>query len=53
MNLFLKEGIWWVELQERDFVRRRSAFETNKNRAREVARMLWATSPHRRRTEGH
>ena len=40
MNLFLKDGIWWVELQERDFVRRRSTFETNKNRAREVARML-------------
>jgi integrase len=40
MCLFLKEGIWWVELQERDFVRRRSTFETNKNRAREVARTL-------------
>ncbi len=40
MNLFLKDGIWWVELQERDFVRRRSTFETSKNRAREVARML-------------
>jgi integrase len=40
MNLFQKNGVWWAELQERDFVRRRCTHETNKNRAREVARMF-------------
>lgn len=34
MHLFRRDGIWWVELQERDSVRRRSTHEANKNRAR-------------------
>jgi integrase len=40
MQFFQKNGVWWVELHERDFVRRRCTHEKSIHRARAVARMF-------------
>jgi len=40
MQFFKKIDVWWVELHERDFVRRRCTHEKSIHRARAVARMF-------------